>query len=179
MNSTAWRIQELQENRPRACAKRIVRWPVECWEHSSECASLKRSDSVGTSLQLQQHVWKQKATVSQSRDSGREEKGGESTHLLELSAVLWGSPGAVHIKELSGWEVWRRARWLQLLARRLICQINFYISNVWKGISPWLQSNRVLVTLPDTFLGFFCLFPSQTAGFAIAILQIDHRVPSA
>lgn len=48
---------------------------------------MKRSDAVGTYFQLQQRVWKQKAAVSQSRDLGREEQGGESTHLLELSAA--------------------------------------------------------------------------------------------
>lgn len=35
----------------------------------------------------------------------------------------------------------------------------------------------VFVMLPDTFLPFCWLFPSQTAGFAIAILQTDHEVP--
>lgn len=71
----------------RACAQRIVDGPLKCGEHSFECVLLKRSDSVGICFQLQQHVWKQKATVSQSTDTGREEQRGESTRLLELSEM--------------------------------------------------------------------------------------------
>lgn len=63
------------------------RWPVKCRECSFKCVLLKRSNSVGTCFQLQQHVWKQKATVSQSTDIGWSEQRGESTLSVCWSCV--------------------------------------------------------------------------------------------
>lgn len=141
------------------CAQRIVdgllsvetvALSASCWKDPVQLALVSSFSSMSGNRKL---------LVSQSTDLGWSEQRGESTlpacWSCQRSARF---PRGCINKELSGREVWKEARWLQLLARMLICQITFYISNVWKRFCPCLQSSREFVTLPVTSLAFLLAF---------------------